>query len=496
MAGIRKIGWYVHYTAEGYEKHGVSIDSRTDPRPSLSEASKMAREQIKSKAHFFSNTLTQKQVKFLEQILSLSKKTPDQKDWLEKVIIQELTDLHQSAMDKVVLDFSTGKVTMNAQWAAKLSIKSGDVSLDKISQKIQQLQTHLASYLQILGRPSELTKRKEELNSLEAEYNALKNSAAQAAPDSATIAALAEKINQFMINNNFEMPPIHLIKGELFELLYYHIPDFIEQYAENEIENYLMFDKEDKEWTGSHHITHTIHEGNFVKSDFNISTTSGKVDAIITLKDGDQSLFDSSNRLRASMKNYTLSNRKQQRWVSLGSAPLSYMVQEVNHDFVNHFLNIYAKHYQEKGSGQRKRLSLVQSDRINFRTTLIYTLLFGALTNATASNSVLDEIVGTLIINDASRGVAKVWTVEDFMQWSEKYLPYSTGGETSKGLVSVKFGTRYLSSIATLFENKWYEGSGNKASLARARIASVLAQMHGMHVTVKLNPLIIRGQIK
>lgn len=277
---------------------------------------------------------------------------------------------------------------------------------------------------------------------------------------------LAKKINDFVVTNDFNMPAINLIKGDLMECLYLQMPEFISNFCENAAINAIPIDLK-KDWVGRNTIQRKIETSDFVKSTFSSDEKQGKVDAIITLADMPGNTSGLGTRLRASIKNYTLKNSKRQRWISLGSAPLSYILQEVNHDFVNHFLNIYSKHYKEGGKRSPKNINIDASSRANFKATLIYCLLYGALTGQNAGKLTMDEIVGTLVINDASRGVAKVWTVEEFLKFVERYLKWS-GDQTAGSIVSVNFGeSKTLGKINTLFSNDWVEGDSRSSSLAR-----------------------------
>ncbi len=91
-------------------------------------------------------------------------------------------------------------------------------------------------------------------------------------------------------------------------------------------------------------------------------------------------------------------------WITLTSnSPLLYMIQDLDGDFVNHFLNIFAEHEDETPVFRGMRETMM--DEIRF--VALYKALTGSGAGRTYAN--------TFVVNDVRTGEVKVYDMADIL---------------------------------------------------------------------------------
>lgn len=181
------------------------------------------------------------------------------------------------------------------------------------------------------------------------------------------------------------------------------------------------------------------------------SSASGKVDV---------QLHWNNKLAKISAKNVNLSSGH--AWVHIVSgSSLLYLLQDVNANFVNHFLNLVAEHSDRAGLTGMRNTILEEVKLI---------LFYKALTGSNYGRSTAD----TFVINDNSRpGGVRVYCMNDIVQSVLK------SGSTRN--ISVNNGSSPLANIR--LQNDFIANDTTGAS----RISKLLANAHQQKISVKFN---------
>ena len=281
------------------------------------------------------------------------------------------------------------------------------------------------------------------------------------------LSKMKEKLNNIMQDANLGVPPIALIKGDLFEDVIKYLPQLVEDCAHGALGNTIKSLGRNTEKI-YYDISAFEQHGNFSKQfketykDSSISTdlmedgqSQGKIDISLEWK---------NRPLNLSLKNYDLNKA---HWIHLVSgSPLLYLIQDLNRDFVNHFINIYSKHYTAAQSQKQSRKNFRNKNK-QLQDEMLLTLLYKAI----SGDNVKRSPASIFVLNDSATGNVLVYTIADILEKVEDNV----------SLISAKDSTGKGLREWSLFENKWAPQG------YQARINTLLKEIHKRKISVSIN---------
>lgn len=262
-------------------------------------------------------------------------------------------------------------------------------------------------------------------------------------------------------------PAINLQQGDAFEAMIAMLPYIAEGTAMNELEKTIAGKKSEAVKINfsnfSPSISAELAKGNYLK--VNGSTSQGKVDINLTW----------NNKLaKVSAKNINLGGPFPTIHLVSGSSML-FMIQDMNGNFVNHFLNLYAQHEDDrKFSSELKLLKnmIVQEMRLY----LFYKALTGDVGNRTKAD--------IFIVNDASGSGVKVISMDEIVS---KIID-----NDQSSLISIKTDRNERlrkNDNSFKFINDPVENNLNGS----ARISKLLADVHSRKLFISINANLIKS---
>lgn len=189
---------------------------------------------------------------------------------------------------------------------------------------------------------------------------------------------------------------------------------------------------------------------------FSSSSSQGKLDVILDWESKPIRISAKNENLRHNSNNINLVNE----------SPLTYLIQDSNSNFINHYLNLSATHLDDEKSA---------STYLNeIQTIMKQTLFLKALTGATFGR--FDSRANIFIINDnqKSNGGIQVYSVDQLIE---------------KAISNMKDYIRIVTKPQ--FENIKYNNTFSSSS-SQERINNIIKEVYQTKVTVRMTPKILK----
>lgn len=449
------IGDYVHYTAKGYLEHGIT--EKGVFQNWVSQKQEIFSRLAKNKT----SSLNKKEKEEFEQILTGMLKNEQGDPNIAKVQqeIQQIMETHfQNSLQSI--DFSTGNVRANIRRSLVVGSAKSTKNIEDLVARVNKLESIISADAMNREVPSKIKTQVKQLknyyNTLAKELGKIKRENGQ---DAAT-AMIAERITDLrekrkllneLIAEYAAWPATALQKGAFFEELIARAPEVARNEALKNIGEVIGTAVEsvsfDRENFSSNVITQQLDE---VLATTRLSP--GKIDVSLTWGD---------KQLGISAKNYDVNYYVH---VVSGSS-LLFMLQDVNSDFVNHFLNLYTSHGKLKGQSSVTTDNMTLASRKGaILSEIKLILMYKALTGDNYKRS----SANLFIINDSKTGTVKVFDMEEIMK--------KINGDQIRG---IKINDKTFNEKTTL-KNDWAEGS------AKQRISKLLLDIHSQKVSASV----------
>lgn len=450
------IGDYIHYTSKGYLEHGTTqtgaFHGWVSQRPMILEKLKQNK----------ASSLNAEEQKELEDLLTSFLKNEEGNPNITKIqkeIQEKMNELFGDALQSI--DFETGNVQAKRDTSSSIGIAKNATNIEDIISRINKLESIIIENAEKLeipkGMSTQVRQLKSYYNKLAKELKVVKQANGQ---DAAT-ALLAERTKDLrekkrllneLISEYAPYPAVALQKGTFFEHLIAQAPRVAQNEAMNAIGEVIGDVTEsvafNKEAFASQFLTQQVDE---ILSKTSVS--QGKIDVSLTWKE---------KNLGISAKNYNLDRY----YVHvLSGSSLLYMLQDLDSDFVNHFLNLYAAHGKMEGQKNvgidNSRLAAMKSGILQeIKLILLYKGLTGDTSGRSSAN--------LFIINDSSKGKVKVLDMYEIIN--------RVGAQKIKG---IKLNDKTLDEKIK-FRNDWDIGSPQQ------RISKLLLDVHARKVSVAI----------
>lgn len=443
------IGDYIHFSRDNYLQHGVTEDGSFKMWES-------AVDDVKKKARKNSVSLTDKDLQTIEQALEGILKSDIKDDTPQAVAKQEvLRVLEEKFKDTLQnVDDKTGNVTLKDA-SSVLGKARSSTNIANLVKRVNQLEQIIIDQ----ARQGSIDAKNAliEVKSLQSFYDSVasqinqykKRNKIKITEDPRLYKDLQAKKTSLnnLIKEFAAYPAMELQKGEFFENMAACLPKVCENVVATHIK---AIDREkvsyDTEKFAPQFITKSF--GEMLEK---TSMTQGKIDVEITWR-GDDGL---EQLLGASLKNANLGNYYVH--VVTGSS-LLFMIQDLDTNFVNHFLNLFAKH---KGKDSSIFMDYKKQMVEEMRLVLFYKGLTGDNYQRTSAN--------TFIVNDNRTGKVKAYRTQDLVDKAIENIDTLRGIQLN--------GKTFNEKIS--FVNNW-------SSTPDIRISSLLAQVQAAKVSASI----------
>lgn len=450
------IGDYIHYTSKGYLEHGTTqtgaFHGWVSQRPMILEKLKQNK----------ASSLNSEEQRELEDILTSFLKNEEGNPNITKVqeeVQEKMNELFGDTLQSI--DFETGNVQAKRDTSSSVGIARNATNIEDIVPRINKLESIIIKNAEKLEIPKGMSTQVRQLKSY---YNRLAKelrTVKQANGQDAATALLAERTKDLrekkrllneLISEYAAYPAVALQKGTFFEHLIAQAPKVAQNEAMNAIGEVIGDVTEsvafNKEAFASQFLTQQVDE---VLSKTSVS--QGKIDVSLTWKE---------KNLGISAKNYNLDRY----YVHvLSGSSLLYMLQDLDSDFVNHFLNLYAAHGKREG---QKNVGIDNAQLAAMKSSILpeikLILLYKGLTGDTNGRS----SANLFIINDSSKGKVKVLDMYKIISKVE-----------AQAIKGIKLNDKTLNEKIK-FRNDWDLGSPQQ------RISKLLLDVHARKVSVAI----------
>lgn len=478
------IGNYIHLTKEGYLQHGTTKDGNF-------QGWKSQRQKILAKANNIKRHNSgdlQKIENWTQSVMSSNKENNANIAAIQTEIKNALNKIFNEQIASI--DFEHGRVqnkeTLSGKHLGTLKINHGDftVKLRTVTNKINQLEEIGLKLLQDGElKDEEIAVLEKQIQDMKKAYKDVYESTHRqitawgykqkknATIHTENMTALKKAVNE-MIDAYAKYPAIFLQEGTLFEDALAAAPHVADAAAYSTIAETLT-----KSNTGADYIMQDFNFENFdgrmhkqlsktVQVDTEVATGRRKVDVEVRWRDDDE-----IKQMKISAKNIEIKNSTHKHITTVSGSPLLTMVQTLDPDFINHYLNIYSKHYTQKISKGKKL------DEYKVDTNLEDERLLNELKLALFYISITgdnfgrkEDIAEVFAINDKTSGKVKLIPMADII--------YAIKDSTKN--ITIKFNGTSLAQKPYRFENKWEPD-------IETRLNNLVMELHKIKVHASFN---------
>lgn len=483
------IGDYIHLKAEGYSKYGIAKnDKYNGEATNLASSIDAQKTEIYNRLTNNTKSIKNENIETFEAILNTTKEELEKQKEDDNSIRAQLKKRLDNKFEETMgeIDWSTLNVSKKQGQKNSIPYARQNTKLSTIEEDVQQLNKILKK-LRSTDGVSNIEEISQQITALNKQYKKLKNNIIKT-DRGQTIASLLnnKKYDSETLFQNFEafrknlntsisqyasMPAINLQKGDLFENLIALAPLTAQKIAVDAIEEkmyktgfVLGGQREKVEFNKQvfKNITTGFENGTLSTS----RNAQGKIDVLLKWQGED---------LKISAKNVNL----QAYYVHiLSGSSFLYMIQDLNGDFVNHFINVYSIQDKTKNSlsGQFKKQREISMDTMKF--ALMYKALTGDNYQRKAAN--------VFAINDntsSGKGSIKVYTMNQLIEKIISKKLYTKGitlgGKTTLNQDFKIKGNRKVKATKDTAEYN--------AQAAKIRITNILSYLHSQKIHASLS---------
>ena len=450
------IGDYVHYSYAGYEAHGTSENGTF-------EAWKSQRGKLLKEAkNLSSSSLNPIERRQLEQLLMSMTSNADPTDAItqraRQNVIDKMTELFDETLQE--MDWSTGDVKMHVDRNSVIGqardakniedLLNRAIKLEKIIEQevkdgqapesILEQTTKIKDFYQQIKNKISAYKKKSELSP--SEYERWKDD----------LGEQRKSLNK-LIAEYAAYPAVSLQKGTFFERTIEQIPLVAESLGIKAIAQVIGDDYENVMFDTSK-FNYSLLTEDFTGDVLERTVVSqGKIDVQLQWND---------KEIGISAKNIAIDPNKYQIHLVTGSS-LLYMIQDIDTDFINHFLNLFAKHGKPGAvTGSFRTSKELMKDEMKL------ILFFKALTGSNYGR----KAANLFVVNDSNTGRVYVKSIQEL---AEKVA------DNINNYVGVTFNGNTFNTSIKQFNNPFLD-------TPQKRISALLMDVHARKVSVSLKP--------
>ena len=465
------IGDYIHYSAKAYEKYGTNYKGEGTYQQWHSQKG-----YVLSRANRFAkSTLPINQRKKLESIIgSIMKRDATTSSSIKAT---------QAKIERIIAR-QYQKAAANIDWQGHGAVGNRNVSrdvtydfrynLEKIIKKINQLEKKIGVSISSASG-MKLKKLNEELIQVENLHKQLLELMRQGATSmgielnipQADAAIMIKTINRYLDSYRLGFPPVENQQGAVFEHAIGMAPEVARGTALAAANMHVSSATYDRERVivDQKHFTKNMSKtiGNMWVNTHG-TTVEGKIDVTMSWR---------GKQTKISAKSYNLAKSPYVK-ISTGSN-LIYMLQDINSDFVNHFLNIFAEH--EADDNMASSLTIKRKEMFE---EIKFLTFYKAISGDNYGRNTAD----TFVINDVSgtNGV-RIYSIDDIVNTvlQRNLIDYIR-------ITSSKTGGELRSESQLRFYNHWQGQQGVPSYRSGlSRISKLILDAHQHKLTFAFN---------
>ena len=467
------IGDYIHYSAKGYNKHGITLDGKKEVFNYNRQ-----KESINKRLYYSGMSKKNEYQNALNKILSNKDNSGDKIQDIQKYIEEQLNEKYEEMMGDI--DWSTGnvkaKVLKGKDFSAKsiqtagrkhgvlvssivsriraLEIARNEIvnvkDKNELSKKITKIYRDLSAILSDGKRLQEVTNLRLK-GTLPGQYGRVPFEKGE---------NLITEINS-LIKQYAAVPAINLQKGDLFEYAAALAPAIGKVNAQNALYETLSKgivggSRSKVEINFGEFFTDRLDLNNLIMQNYTINENGTAVSWGSSQDKIDINVQWENKIIPMSAKNVNLKSGYNVHILS-GSS-LLYLIQDEDSNFINHYLNIVATHPDGK----------IDADIMGAHEAMKFTLLYKALTGDTYGR----KAASIFLVNDNSQeGGVKIYEMKDLIEKASKNLD---------AYVSIK-----PELLSLKIKNDW-------AASYSDRITKFLSNVHAQKISMGLKPSLLK----
>ena len=373
---------------------------------------------------------------------------------IQNRVTQTLDEKFGESLQKI--DYETGNVTMKGDRSSVIG-KAKSARIEELIQRTEKLEQILIQQATKSTVPQTVFNTVDTLKSCYEELIQFITEAQQTngiqrkhmmKAANANLRFLRSEVNA-LISEYAAFPAVNLQKGTYFEELIKYAPYAMDDAADDAIGEAIgTTGREAAIYERDNFSKFVTTREDFGRVIATTHTSQGKVDVEIEWQ---------GKKLEISAKNVNLDNY----YIHiLDGSPLLYMLQDVDSEYVNHFLNIFAAH-----KGHSSKSASVASYRMGILQDIKLVLMYKAITGDVAGR----KTANLFIVNDSRTGAVKVYAIDDLIDKIEK-----------QPIDGIQLNGKTFNTSINLY-NKWDSVS------AMNRVSKLLADAHSKKVSVSLS---------
>ena len=496
------IGEYVHYYYKNYLENGIY---REKPSQELAkqqtEAYQNQKNQLKEKIDRGQSTIKEEALQDIESFLNAFLKNDSNKldskrvEEIKQVIQQEIKSKFENIIksidqintsllkveglsnENVIGKISGTKTTYKEKGKEK---KGLSLKVEPLLKKIDLLEQEMLKSLSgppdkttFKGKDSDFKKLRKEyeeaknqillpLNQIKSKISSnqkfLKGSYRE-------IGEIRDSLNE-LIKIYAKFKPIVNIEGEILEVAVTQSLKMADYLGFSKFKDILV-----EQTGGEHNLNVEYYDSKLFPPDFQIflnsnqkiksNSSQGKTDIFVQWED---------QKIGISAKNQSIKKGQKNIAHIVSKTPLLYLLQSLNTDFTNHWLNLYASQKTISKNGKEYVVSVSTKKKNyikDFDSLMEESLFYLALSGRTQGRSE-KEIANVFLVNDKTQGKIKVVSMKDILNQG-----------TANKTVKIK-GGGFSSKNRSWIHNK-------KANSPDKRISEILTQLHNTKVSISFN---------
>lgn len=475
------IGNYIHYTAKGYEEHGIT-------RKGTFQTWRNQRNEIIRKTAALRTSLTPSDREELEGVLNSLLRPAADNSMVEKARKEVEKIMIESFEDKAKeINWDTGNIEWSQKKSDTLSTLHRHRSEGHLKIDLEEMFNKVNKLIEIIDKKAKIESNGKAL-SLECQRlarlarqikdrmddNLKKDGWVYGLTNSKKILTDEQIIKYLnsLIETYAAYPAINLQKGTAFEAMIAMAPYVAQEMAAEEAAKQIKGSLPEEVIIDPDNFSSDYVLFNGPDNSYTIKTTGsvsqGKVDVELAW----------NNKIaKISAKNVNLGNPYAQIHILSGSS-LMFLIQDMDHDYVNHFLNLQVEHSVLNSKGGYKKVPknyFGENRKLIMQEMKIY-LFYKALSGDNYKRKAVDLFV----INDNSKGEVRVYSIEDIVN----KVIYNSGALSQ---ISVTDQSNVNIMNLPLFKNDRVTGDATE----QQRITSVLAQVHATKISASLRPSVL-----
>lgn len=259
--------------------------------------------------------------------------------------------------------------------------------------------------------------------------------------------------------------PIVNIEGEILEVSVTQALKMAEYLGFSKFKDMVV-----EQTGGEHNLNVEYYDSKLFPSNFSFLDSDKKIQSNSSQGKTDISVQWQDQKIGISAKNQKIGENHKNTIHLVSGTPFLYLLQSMDIDFTNHWLNLYSSQKAFNKNNQEYTVNVLTKKKNyikDFNSLMKETLFFLALSGRTQGRSE-KEVANILLVNDKTQGKIKIFSIKDIINQGIKNKAVTIkGGGFSKE------------------NSSWI--NNRKADSPEKRISEILTQLHNTKISISFN---------